>query len=177
MLLASIVVPPKNIVQSAVVSSPHKGQCALTSATGGSNRARRIDRANSRQSARRVKLQCSLYGLKQASLATSTRAPMVDDFFTSLKTLEVKGLGIVSKFLGLHVQFQDGGFSLIKKRSRANTLKFCVLERVSMHFTCRVKITLLLSFRYTTQPMESSGMQGIIPQLACFVKVRPFELR
>jgi hypothetical protein len=51
----------------------------------------------------------------------------VNDFFTSLNTLEVKDLGIVRKFLGMRVRFQDDGFTLDQE-----TLVFENLENHSM---------------------------------------------
>ena len=53
-------------------------------------------------------------------LATATSARMVDDLFAELKTLEVKDLGTVHKFLGMRVQFQENGSLWTKKCFCAN---------------------------------------------------------
>ena len=45
-------------------------------------------------------------------LATATSSSMTDDLFTSLKTLDVKDLVVVRKFLGMRVEFKNDGFSL-----------------------------------------------------------------
>ncbi len=45
-------------------------------------------------------------------LATATSSHLVDDLFTRLKTLEVKDLGVVRKFLGMRVEFKGDGFTL-----------------------------------------------------------------
>jgi hypothetical protein len=45
-------------------------------------------------------------------LATATSAYLVDDLFTRLKTLEVKDLGVVRKFLSMRVEFKADGFTL-----------------------------------------------------------------
>jgi hypothetical protein len=45
-------------------------------------------------------------------LATATSPRLVDDLFDSLKTLEVKDLGTVRKFLGMRVAFKPDGFTL-----------------------------------------------------------------
>lgn len=40
-------------------------------------------------------------------LVTGTKQSIVDDFFVAMKTLSIKDLGIVSKFLGLHIALAD----------------------------------------------------------------------
>ncbi len=45
-------------------------------------------------------------------LATATSSHLVDDLFTRPKTLEVKDLGVVQKFLGMRVEFKGDGFTL-----------------------------------------------------------------
>jgi hypothetical protein len=45
-------------------------------------------------------------------LATATNGQLIEDLFEKLKSLEVKDLGVVEKFLGMRVKFNSDGFSL-----------------------------------------------------------------
>jgi hypothetical protein len=56
-------------------------------------------------------------------LATATNGKYIDDLFLKLKSLEVKDLGIVQKFLGMRVKFDRDSFTLetlVKKYLTAN---------------------------------------------------------
>jgi hypothetical protein len=45
-------------------------------------------------------------------LATATSSKLVEDLFASLKTIEVKDLGVVRKFLGMRIDFKADGYTL-----------------------------------------------------------------
>jgi hypothetical protein len=45
-------------------------------------------------------------------LVTASSTHLVDKLFANLESLEVKNLGIVRKFLGIRVQFEDYSYAL-----------------------------------------------------------------
>jgi hypothetical protein len=45
-------------------------------------------------------------------LATATSSKLVEDLFASLKTIEVKDLGVVCKFLGMRIEFKADSYTL-----------------------------------------------------------------
>ena len=47
-----------------------------------------------------------------ALLVTATNPQLFEDLLTSLKSLEVKDLGVVRKFLGMRIEFKADGFTL-----------------------------------------------------------------
>lgn len=69
----------------------------------------------------------SNYCRVDALLVTGTVAVAVDAFFESMKKLSIKGLGVVSKFLGMRVVFETDGECALDQ-SEATTEILCKHE-------------------------------------------------
>ncbi len=60
-------------------------------------------------------------------LVTTTSPQLVEDFFTSLKSLEVKDLGVVRKILGMHIEFKARRFHFGSRNARAQVRRSAFL--------------------------------------------------